>query len=570
MTVQPPPPPPEWSGRETEEERHAKAIAFLRICGFTSTTCCRCGKQVDPRFERLLQCARCHIAHYCSLLCVQRDFEAHRPVCLLVEEFGPPPPPDPPTPPPETKKTVTSDPEALLRRRPKRTQSLDPAAVSNDPPLRSAVTTCTSPLRKTKSLYNPKPQQKNDGDSDHANNDNAATDPLVPSLQSKPSRTAKVKRSKSGIRDDYHTNDLTTTTAAAAPQPSTTPIVKVKKLKKKNNDIDGDDNGSNENNNNHLQQPSSSSSSSSEKPPKDPSADDPPSTSSTTKKVRRPLLKSHKSCDALDGGGGRSKSSSLHHPAAVRPKLRRNKSVEENGGGGDGGGPSSSLSSMPTAPPPPAKTTTTPAEESLSTTPTSANNNDDDDNGTPTTTTAAAKKKVRKPPQSHKSLDDLDGGGRSLHATPTTSKPPSSRPKLKRNKSADDGKLPLKPKRIDLDLQGLPKRVGSPDDDDPAKRRERNHLSGGRLVIVTEGDVQQGVRQLLANDGQCCYCGKHVPKHLMLQCARCKVAYYCKMDCLQDDFSQQHRPLCNFIVEYKDYATIVAVERGPSTTTTSR
>jgi hypothetical protein len=168
-------------------------------------------------------------------------------------------------------------------------------------------------------------------------------------------------------------------------------------------------------------------------------------------------------------------------------------------------------------------------------------------------------------------MDALDTGvtGGSLHDGPDA-KPP--RPNLKRVKSLDDGHALLpkkpdtlssanKPKRIELDLHGLPKRADHPDDID-SKRRDRNHLSGGRLVIVTEGnDVQSAVRKLMANDGQCCYCGKLVPKHLMLQCARCKLAYYCKMNCVNDDFDQ-HRAICNFIVEYKDYATIVAVDHA--------
>ena len=60
--------------------------------------------------------------------------------------------------------------------------------------------------------------------------------------------------------------------------------------------------------------------------------------------------------------------------------------------------------------------------------------------------------------------------------------------------------------------------------------------------------------------GQCCYCDKKVPKHLMLHCARCKLAHYCKMDCLDKDFNL-HRRICCFVADYKDYAPTAEIDR---------
>ena len=74
---------------ETEEERRAKAIQFIKDCGFTSSECCYCKKTVDSlHLGQLMRCGRCRLAYYCGMKCVQDHFEEHKEVCLLGQKYG--------------------------------------------------------------------------------------------------------------------------------------------------------------------------------------------------------------------------------------------------------------------------------------------------------------------------------------------------------------------------------------------------------------------------------------------------------------------------------------------------
>lgn len=436
-----------FDGRETEEERKQKAIEFLKICGFTSTTCCLCGKQVNTRFERLMQCARCQIAHYCSMKCVQRDFEKHKEACLLAVEFGSfLPPENPPVDQPKDSAPNTS----LNRRKPKSvlsTKSLDTPTAKTVP----------AP-RKSKSLY-----EKIPGISVGVN------EPIV----AKPSRVKKAK-SISGERN---------------PSPG----------------IDGK------------------------------YCDDAKSNHVPKKKTKQKLNDETKDpdCKSADDADKKPK---------IKTRPMQSEDPEKVGKRTQSKEPENTMK--------PAQSKEPYQCESTNNDPTSDNTKLD-----------SKPKKTRKPPQRHKSSDEI-----------YTKCSEPKRSKLRRNKSLDDADLSpretsettnskdganRKPSAFELGVSGLPKRVDEAVPDDKAKKG-RNSLSGGRLEIE-KLDVKERVRKLIANDGQCCYCGKVVPKHLMLECARCKLAYYCKMNCLQDHFDS-HREVCNFVVEYKDYATIVEID----------
>ena len=74
---------------ETEQERRRKAIQFIEECGFASSECSCCGKTVDSlSLGQLMRCARCKLAYYCGMKCVQRHFEEHREDCLLGQQYG--------------------------------------------------------------------------------------------------------------------------------------------------------------------------------------------------------------------------------------------------------------------------------------------------------------------------------------------------------------------------------------------------------------------------------------------------------------------------------------------------
>lgn len=459
-----------FDGRETEEERKAKAIEFLKICGFTSTTCCLCGKQVDTRLERLMQCARCHIAHYCSMKCVQRDFEQHREACLLALEFGSYlPPEDPPKDDDEPKNRISDS----RRRKPK--------SVSSTKSLDQPVAEKVSVPKKSKSLYVKSPGINN-----------GANEPI----QSKPPR---VRKSKSTLCERNPPSDGTQGDEAKA---SDLPKKKVKPKTKEPNE--STTNSDNKDKNDKMNE-------------RDTAKDnDLPKKKSTakTKEPSEPIDKDR------DGTSDKTNENDSVKPKR-KPKPDKSEIQAQDKCVGDDAKPRSPQPNNPSI----------------------------------ETADSSKPKLTRKSPQRHKSSDDV--------LLSPSSKPP--RAKLRRNKSVDETGMTRKSKtadsskinRVDFGVGGLPKRVEEQVGDN--KKKERNSLSGGRLVITKEGAVKEGVRKLIANDGQCCYCGKVVPKHLMLQCARCKLAYYCKMNCLQDDFDL-HREICNFVVEYADYATMLDVD----------
>ena len=54
----------------------------MREWGFSSTQCGLCHQRNSDLDGHLIQCARCKVAHYCSLLCMNRDQPNHAQVCL--------------------------------------------------------------------------------------------------------------------------------------------------------------------------------------------------------------------------------------------------------------------------------------------------------------------------------------------------------------------------------------------------------------------------------------------------------------------------------------------------------
>lgn len=549
---------------ETEAVRRAKALQFIKDCGFTSTECARCQKTVDSlNLGQLMRCARCRLAYYCSMKCVEAHFEEHREACLMGQKYGSF------LPPAETStETQSSSGLSRMKLRGARsfsgndacnsdTQSMKPAKV---PSKSSSFCVPSSSLGKAKS------QGKSNKDDKTVENKGDEDGTVLKKPTKKPSmkraKSVRKKKDKAEPTDKAMSDDETAKSTANAPTKPLKSSLKKSSFKQARpnikDSIDADSSGTAKlatesgqgnddvaTNTNTCStsvgtQPLKNSHESSEGQGKESVSEECPNNNKDDAALASALSQQQSLLNALLARQeeAEGKLAALEQQAQQlsmenkdlkdqlqqknddntctlntneagpdskdKPNSKLPKSILKRGKSADSAKKDSTVNSGKT-PVRRNKSGEISAKSHKAVVPDASS----DDNGEPSSKRSSHLRR-------HKSADDLEyGDNESQKSKPTKTKKERKPPK--------------------------------------ASKSESDAL-GGVVVKSEEDEIQDGIRKLMENKGKCCYCLKIIPKYRELSCARCKAAQYCSATCMDADFNL-HRKICCFVAEFQDFAS---------------